>query len=665
MRTFCCLLLLSASLYAQDGVTRVALINSNIPSGATVRGFSEPNVLDANSSAEQRGYNRSEVAAGSAIYQINGDLYLDGVHYTTLAAALAALPSGGTVRITAGTYTISSSVIAISNIDIECSPNGKTILKASASLNAPMVSATSVSRVRIAGCVFDGNRSGNSNKFGGVTLSNATNNEIVNNHFQNFTGGRIVYLASGSNFNTIQDNEIDHYGQALPAPMNGQECIALAPSASLGVQDNDVIHNFCHDGNGGIGLYNSLPAASVTTNTSRNRILYNKVQGMVNDAFLIYSDPTANPVGSLVHGNLFEANIARCNGWPPNGTGWDSTNCPAGFLQSGASAGQGVGFDLNSNQSDQNQFIGNRAEYNFYEGGDDTPQVVGNANTSNGALGGCASNCVEWKSGGPFQTKWKANQGINIGGTFYLIASVQSSTVLTLTTAPGTQTNTQFDGFTNSRSIWKGNYFSYNGNGAPTGGQGAGLAIQGGYVVSDGNISVGNAYAGFYDQAPIYVTHTGDHSLFNCRIAACNEFNVQAALRPMYMGVVSDSANTNNALFWSSGTNGGFAAATALCNATNCGVAAIQDQGTNDDASDGKVRGASNTSGATHAMCFAAGGGTDCVNGSGNGYVELPAVGTSGSPAILAVQSSFSGTKVAGACTFTIANGIITNVTGC
>ncbi len=218
--------------------------------------------------------------------------------------------------------------------------------------------------------------------------------------------------------------------------MNGQECIALAPSATLGVQDNDVIHNFCHDGNGGIGLYNSTTAASVTANTSRNRILYNKVQGMANDAFLIFSDPTANPVGALIQGNLFEANSARCNGWPANGTGWDSTNCPAAFLQSGSNAGQGVGFDLNSNQSDQNQFIGNRAEYNFYEGGDDTPQVMGNANTSNGSLGGCASNCVQWVSGGPFQTTWKANQGINIGGTFYLIASVQSSTVLTLTTAP-------------------------------------------------------------------------------------------------------------------------------------------------------------------------------------------------------------------------------------
>ena len=223
MRTFCCLLLLSASLNAQDGVTRITLINSNIPSRAIVRGFNEPNILDANSSAGQRDYNGSQVAAGSAtIYQINGDLYLDGVHYTTLAAALAALTSGGTVRITAGTYTISSSLTATSNVDIECSPNNATILKASATLNAPMVSATSINHARIAGCVFDGNRSSNSNQFGGITLVGATNNSIVGNHFQNFTGGRIVYLASGSNFNTIQDNEIDHYGQALPAPMNGQ-----------------------------------------------------------------------------------------------------------------------------------------------------------------------------------------------------------------------------------------------------------------------------------------------------------------------------------------------------------------------------------------------------------------------------------------------------------
>jgi hypothetical protein len=42
MRTVSCLLLLiSASVYAQDNITRIALVNSNIPSGAILKGINE------------------------------------------------------------------------------------------------------------------------------------------------------------------------------------------------------------------------------------------------------------------------------------------------------------------------------------------------------------------------------------------------------------------------------------------------------------------------------------------------------------------------------------------------------------------------------------------------------------------------------------------------
>ncbi|MFZ0301764.1 MAG: hypothetical protein WAL75_03725 [Terracidiphilus sp.] len=42
MRTFYCLLLLmSASVCAQDNITRFALVNSNIPSGAILKGINE------------------------------------------------------------------------------------------------------------------------------------------------------------------------------------------------------------------------------------------------------------------------------------------------------------------------------------------------------------------------------------------------------------------------------------------------------------------------------------------------------------------------------------------------------------------------------------------------------------------------------------------------
>jgi hypothetical protein len=239
------------------------------------------------------------------------------------------------------------------------------------------------------------------------------------------------------------------------------------------------------------------------------------------------------------------------------------------------------------------------------------------------------------------------------------IASVQSSTVLTLTAAPGSHTNISFSGFSNSRSIWKGNYWNSNGNGAVPGGQGSGMAIQGGYVVSEGNIATNNGYNGFYDQAPAYVTHIGDVSLFNCRLAPCSEFNEQFALNPSHIGVVSDTSSSNYALYWDLGTSHGYAESNSLCSGTTCGISTIQDNGTEDAATNGKVRGTAGTNGATQAQCFAAGGGTGCINGNGNGYVVIPAVGTSGSPATLAVQSGISGTCSA----VTVVNGIVTGCT--
>jgi len=220
-------------------------------------------------------------------------------------AALADTPNGGTVRIAPGAYTLSTQVVPTSNVKIECASN-TAVLTASASFNAAMVSASGISNVSLTGCTLDGNRSGNANQFGAISLTNATKGKIVGNHFQNFSGGRIVYLSNGSNGNTVQDNEIDHYGQPLPAVANGNEGIALAPSGSgAGTQDNDILHNFIHDGNGGIGVYNSNAVPSVSTNTSNNRILDNRIQGLANDGILLFnSNNTSN--GSLIQGTLIK-----------------------------------------------------------------------------------------------------------------------------------------------------------------------------------------------------------------------------------------------------------------------------------------------------------------------------------------------------------------------
>lgn len=70
----------------------------------------------------------------------------------------------------------------------------------------------------------------------------------------------------------------------------------------------------------------------------------------------------------------------------------------------------------------------------------------GTVNTQNAATGGCASNCVTYVSGNNFLTSgatW-AGSAIRINGVNFTISSVQSGTVLTLTTAPGTLTGVNY-----------------------------------------------------------------------------------------------------------------------------------------------------------------------------------------------------------------------------
>lgn len=70
-------------------------------------------------------------------------------------------------------------------------------------------------------------------------------------------------------------------------------------------------------------------------------------------------------------------------------------------------------------------------------------------NTQNAATGGCAANCVTWVSG----PKWSTDASLvgtavrlnNVVGQMFYISSIQSQTVLTLTSAPGTQASIQMN----------------------------------------------------------------------------------------------------------------------------------------------------------------------------------------------------------------------------
>jgi hypothetical protein len=177
-------------------------------------------------------------------------------------------------------------------------------------------------------------------------------------------------------------------------------------------------------------------------------------------------------------------------------------------------------------------------------------------------------------------------------------------------------------------------------------------------VTSTGNYAFNNAYAGFYDQAAVYVSHVGDHAFQNGRIQTTNDFNSQETLGAKYIGTTADSRVGNNALFFSSGSVNGYAVSSSMCNPGGCGAVAVQDQGTNDVFDDGKTRGSSNTNGGTHALCFAATGGTGCLNyggGPGGFTMTLPGVNAPLTAAIASGTATMTTALIAaGACGTTV-----------
>lgn len=72
--------------------------------------------------------------------------------------------------------------------------------------------------------------------------------------------------------------------------------------------------------------------------------------------------------------------------------------------------------------------------------------------TSAGAISPCSANCVQETSGSNFATL-VANTQISINGVFYTISTVNSNTVLTLTTSPGTQSGVSYQ-YGQPRACW-------------------------------------------------------------------------------------------------------------------------------------------------------------------------------------------------------------------
>lgn len=123
--------------------------------------------------------------------------------------------------------------------------------------------------------------------------------------------------------------------------------------------------------------------------------------------------------------------------------GSGNTGCSVQAINAPSGTGQGSGYVFNNvSVGDQTGTIYNQT-VNF-DGS--AAWVTGTVNTSNGALGGCSSNCAQATSG-TFSTTMPAGSVININGTYFNTNAVPvDSTHVQLTSAPGTQTGVTFFG---------------------------------------------------------------------------------------------------------------------------------------------------------------------------------------------------------------------------
>lgn len=586
-----------------------------------------------------------------AFKNINAVRYVDAANSagwtgTTVDAWIAAAATdlganGGTVRLATGAYTVAATILPPSLVTIDCDPSLQAVLTASASLNAPLVHFNGVNHAGITNCKLDGNLSNNANSNDLIRVTSSTHINIDRNWLRN-TIGNGIFLRSASAWIDITRNEVEHLGPALPSLGTA---ITSDNNAAAAIVHVKITENRIHDGS--LGIY-VQPAVSGTT-TYDWEISHNRVYGMSADGMAIFSTNSAS-VGKTI-GLRFEDNDSECHGWPANGTGFDPF-CTAGFRQTGAVASSsGSGLDLNSANMEGIVVVGNTLSHNFFEGLDVTPQTITTVTTSNGVLGACAGNCVQKTAGDSFNTNWVANQGVQINGTNYLISSVQSATILTLTTAPGTQTGVAFVGIgipdaSSATAVVTGNTACDNGhgNGNSTGQGFADLAYK---VSYSSNFACRNNAPGFVSNKSAFISHNGDVAIGNNLSAAANgNFLAQATLNPSYYNVVT--SGNGYGIVWDTQTNNAFASGPNITGSTG----AVNNLGTGDSYEVGSNR--------FGALTFNTAGSYSLNGAAGAGAFALTLPGVNGQLSPLVTQ--FCGTTTT--CSATNTSSTIKVVTG-
>lgn len=444
-----------------------------------------------------------------------------------LRAQVSIPPEGGTLRLPAGTFTISSSLNLVSNLNLECSTNYQTILQASPTLNADLIVANGITHFRIFGCVLDGNRSRNVHAGSLLKLTNASDGDISGNHFQN-NYARCLHLHSGNTNIRVIDNEFEYCGQPLPASVGNEGIDVNVNNAGPGNSRIQITDNQVHDNNLGIAIYSSTTSPSFDIEISGNRVWSN-----ANDGIMLYTpDASFAPLQNVRIIN----NESFCNGYADN-RNWNQSRCPLGKLQTGSThSSSGVGIDVNSPVVDHPQIIGNSTHDNYFEGIDVTPQTETMV-TCDG------STTITYSSGDPFLAIWKVNQAVHISSANYLVQSVNGSkTSLTVKSPCPSAGAAPMIGVAFSRASIVGNTAFRNGNGrdrSSASGHGFGdIGIGDTYL---GNVSYDNVGCGFLDYINAEVRHIGDTSLNNNTLGGfCAEaFLAEASLAPYYSGVTT------------------------------------------------------------------------------------------------------------------------------
>ena len=609
----------------------------------------------------------SVVTAG----QLNSGM-VNGVYYPAQCASSTNRPSwcsgsdiGGWINsafanssaivVASGTYSVNTQIIVPSNGSILCEPG--TTLQASNTIASTLILFTSATNAKIQGCIIEGNTS-NPTNIDLIDTVSSNDISILHNHLT-ANKSRMINIVGSSNIH-IRDNEIDHFGNPLPAA-NNNEGVSIAPtSGSANMSNLFITHNFIHDGNIGIGVY---PVNQTISNIQINN---NFIYSNANDGVLFYGGSSA---GNIIGANVSN-NFSYCNGWPGSVTNWNSVNCPPGYLQNGTTASSsGAGIDLNSPFAYQPTANGNVLHDNYFEGMDATFQLDTVVNTS--------GTSVTYVSGTNFNSAWKTGQYVSIAGTNYQISSVTSATAMVLSASAGTQTGVTMVTSAMSRGSFSGNVAYNNGNGrTSTSASGHGFANIGYGNTWSANVSYNNVGNGFVDQLSVLTTHTGDTAYNNNSLGGPNNagFNESGGIYAQFVNVAADDNTTAKYQYWGlilTGSEENNVLDSSLCGTNGCGINAVLGSANNYVSVFGQ---------SSNNYCFANGGGVGCVNyGGGSGYytLNLPAqngtlVTTSELPVTVPLTTTaatsdtvtVSGLTTAGHCWYVPTNSVSAGFTG-